>query len=75
MGFLQVESCAQQTPSAGFISMTGAVKCQGFALPWFQHLIYLKCVFTLIRVHSARLEFQDCSQRGSCEQRHEKTHR
>lgn len=75
MDFLQEPSCAKLILSAGFIIMTGTVKCQGFTLPWFQHLIYLKCVFTLIRVHSARLRFQDCSQRGSCEQRHEKRHR
>lgn len=62
-------------PSAGFIIMTGTVECQEFSLPWFQHLICLKSIFTLIRVHSARLRFQDCSQRGSCEQRHEKHQR
>lgn len=76
MEFLQEASCAQLILLAGFIIVTGTVKCQGFTLPWFQHLIYLKCVFsTLIRVHSTRLRFQDCSQCGSCEQRHEKRHR
>lgn len=75
MELLQEARCAPLILLAGFIIMTDTVKCQGFALPWFQHLIYLKCVFTLIRVHSARLRFQDCSQRGSCEQRHEKRHR
>lgn len=45
MEFLQEASCAQLILLAGFIIVTGTVKCQGFTLPWFQHLIYLKCVF------------------------------
>lgn len=72
---LQAAGCAQLIPSAEFIIITSTVKCQGFTLPWFQHLIYLKFVFTFMQVHSARLRFQHCSQRGCCKQRHEKRHR